>query len=83
MVMKEKLISLLVMLIGDFKKNSLEHRLFNSITLANGIINIIGAFGTFYLPNFIVLFALNFGTGIVFLFLYYLARVKSIYYILY
>lgn len=81
--MKEKLISLLVMLIGDFKKNSLEHRLFNSITLVNGILNIIGSFGTFYLPNFLVLFLLNFGTGIVFLFLYYLARVKSIYYILY
>ena len=81
--MKEKLISLLVLLIGDFKKNSLEHRLFNSITLVNGILNIIGSFGTFYLPNFLILFVLNFGTGILFLFLYYLARVKNIYYILY
>ncbi|MBK6607538.1 MAG: adenylate/guanylate cyclase domain-containing protein, partial [Leptospiraceae bacterium] len=81
--MKEKLISLLVLLIGDFKKNSLEHRLFNSITLANGILNIIGSFGTFYLPNFLILFVLNFGTGILFLILYYLARVKNIYYVLY
>ncbi|MBK9503228.1 MAG: adenylate/guanylate cyclase domain-containing protein [Leptospiraceae bacterium] len=81
--MKEKLISLLVLLIGDFKINSLEHRLFNSITLANGILNIIGSFGTFYLPNFLILFVLNFGTGILFLILYYLARVKNIYYVLY
>ncbi|HMV44446.1 MAG TPA: adenylate/guanylate cyclase domain-containing protein [Leptospiraceae bacterium] len=81
--MKQKLISILVLLIGDFKKNSLEHRLFNSIALANGIINIFGSFGTFYLPNFLILFSLNFGTGIVFLILYYLARFKSIYYILY
>ena len=79
--MKQKLVSLVVLLIGDFKKNSLEHRLFNSITLVNGILNILGSFGTFYLPNF--LFLLNFGTGIVFLILYYLSRVKSIYYILY
>ncbi|MBK8396603.1 MAG: adenylate/guanylate cyclase domain-containing protein [Leptospiraceae bacterium] len=81
--MKQKLVSLVELLIGDFKKNSLEHRLFNSISLVNGILNIIGSFGTFYLPNFMFLFLLNFGTGIVFLILYYLARVKSIYYILY
>ncbi len=81
--MKQKLVSLVVLLIGDFKKNSLEHRLFNSITLVNGILNILGSFGTFYLPNFIFLFLLNFGTGIIFLILYYLSRVKNIYYILY
>lgn len=81
--MKQKFKNWLIYLIGDPKKSSLEHRLFNSISLVNGIINILGSFGTFYLPNFLILFSLSFFTGILFLFFYYLSRFKNIYYVLF
>jgi adenylate cyclase len=81
--MKKKIINSVEFLIGNFKKNSLQHRLFNSISLVNGILNILGSVGTFYLPNFWILFLLNFVTGCIFLFMYYLSRFKNIYYILF
>ncbi len=81
--MNEKIKNLMFYLIGNPKKSSLEHRLFNSISLVNGVINILGSFGTFYLPNFLILFTLSFVTGILFLFFYYLSRFKNIYYALF
>ncbi|EMN29213.1 hypothetical protein LEP1GSC083_0747 [Leptospira interrogans serovar Pyrogenes str. L0374] len=38
------------------KKNSLEHRLFNTVSFVNGILNIFGAFSSFYLENFLAIF---------------------------
>lgn len=81
--MKQKLLKLLYNLVGDPHENSLEHRLFNSIALVNGISNLFGSFQTFFLPNFLYLFILNFGIGILFLVFYYFSRFKSIYYILF
>ena len=70
-------------LIGDPRNTSLEHRLFNAISLINGVANTAGAFFTFYLPNFAVLFSINFGTGILFLIFYWFSRFRNIYHSLY
>lgn len=81
--MKEFFSRISAKLFGDPKLNSLEHRLFNTVTLVNGIINIIGSVGVFYLDNFLYLLLLQVGTGIVFLFLYWISRFRGIYYVLY
>ncbi|GBF48711.1 adenylate/guanylate cyclase [Leptospira ryugenii] len=81
--MASHLISIIYYLFGDPKKNSLEHRLFNTISLVNGTLNIFGALGSFYLENFYIIFALNFISGLLLIYMYYLSRVKSIYYALY
>ncbi|MDX1957644.1 MAG: adenylate/guanylate cyclase domain-containing protein [Leptospiraceae bacterium] len=81
--MKNKILEFIYKLIGEPKKSSLEHRLFNSVSLVNGIINILGSFATYSLENFIVLFCLNFGTGILFLVMYYFSRFRNIYYVLF
>lgn len=69
-------------LIGNAKFNSLEHRLFNSISLLNGVTNILGSFNTFSTYDFNI-FLLNISTGIVFLFMYYMSRIRRVYYALY
>ncbi|TGL66457.1 adenylate/guanylate cyclase domain-containing protein [Leptospira jelokensis] len=69
--------------LGDPKKHSLEHRLFNTVSLVNGLLNLLGVFGVFYLENYLILVSLNVGSGILMLAMYYLSRVKSIYFILY
>ncbi|EMY77178.1 adenylate/guanylate cyclase catalytic domain protein [Leptospira weilii serovar Ranarum str. ICFT] len=68
---------------GDPKKNSLEHRLFNTVAFVNGTLNIFGAFSSFYLENFMVIFLLNFVSGILLIGMYFISRVKSIYYSLF
>ena len=70
-------------LIGDPKFNSLEHRLFNTFSLMNGLLNVIGAFSNLFISNSLFLFLLNFITGILFLILFFISRLKNIYYILY
>ncbi|PJZ86398.1 adenylate/guanylate cyclase domain-containing protein [Leptospira harrisiae] len=70
-------------LLGDPKKHSLEHRLFNTVSLVNGLLNLFGTFGVLYLENYLVLIALNVGSGLLMLAMYYLSRVKSIYFSLY
>lgn len=78
----KKLRSTLYFFTGDPRFHRLEHRLFSTISLLNGISNSLGAFNFFsnYSP---FLFALNLGTGILFLVFYYFSRVKSIYRTLY
>lgn len=71
------------LLLGDPKKHSLEHRLFNSVSLVNGVLNLLGIFGLTYLENFWILAILNFVSGGFMLVMYYLSRFKSIYYVLY
>ncbi|MCE9501941.1 MAG: hypothetical protein K8R21_15785, partial [Leptospira sp.] len=77
------LFGLLTKAIGNPRTNSLEHRLFNTFSLVNAVLNIAGSFSTFYLENFLVLFALNFGSGILFCGMYYLSRFRGIYFNLY
>ncbi len=77
------LISAIYYLFGDPKKNSLEHRLFNTIALVNGLLNILGALGSFYLPNFEIIFLLNLTSGLLMIGMYFISRIKSIYYILF
>ncbi|TGL02210.1 adenylate/guanylate cyclase domain-containing protein [Leptospira bouyouniensis] len=69
--------------LGDPKKHSIEHRLFNTVSLVNGILNLFGVFGVLYLENYQILICLNVGSGLLLLAMYYLSRVKSIYFILY
>ena len=78
-----KILSLLEKLIGSFQTQSMEHRLFNSVSLLNGIINLFGAFTAFYLPNAFLISSINFLTGILFLTFYYFSRFKNVYYRLY
>lgn len=60
--------------LGDALCCSMEQRLFNGITLINGILNLIGAFMVLKLPNGIVLCMLHVGAGIAFLLFYTLSR---------
>ncbi|MCG6145063.1 adenylate/guanylate cyclase domain-containing protein [Leptospira bandrabouensis] len=69
--------------LGDPKKHSLEHRLFNTVSLINGLLNLLGVFGVLYLENYQILISLNVGSGLLMLAMYYLSRVKSIYFSLY
>lgn len=77
------MIKIAYFLFGNPKFHSLEHRLFNTVALVNGTLNIFGVFGVAYLDNFEVLLALNLISGLIMLFMYYLSRVKSIYFVLY
>ncbi|TGK19403.1 adenylate/guanylate cyclase domain-containing protein [Leptospira fluminis] len=81
--MKFRFLNFVFFLVGDPKKNSLEHRLFNSVALINGLLNIIGS--VFLPPSeyYLRILLLNSVSGIALLAMYYLSRVKSIYYSLY
>ncbi|MBX7057727.1 MAG: adenylate/guanylate cyclase domain-containing protein [Leptospirales bacterium] len=64
---------------GDPRRNSLEHRIFNSLALFSAAANLGGLPGA---PDKISFF-LSLGSGILFLVYYYFSRVHSIYYSLY
>ncbi|WP_036043944.1 adenylate/guanylate cyclase domain-containing protein [Leptospira alstonii] len=81
--MTDPILKIVYFLFGDPKKNSLEHRLFNTVAFVNGTLNIFGAFSSFYLENFMVIFLLNFVSGILLIGMYFISRVKSIYYSLF
>ena len=68
-------------LIGDSRLWSLEHRLFNSFALLNGVSNTLGSLNPS--SNYSWLFALNLGTGILFLVFFYFSRFRSFYQSLY
>jgi adenylate cyclase len=70
-------------LFGDPRLFSLEHRLFNTISLLNAVANIGGAFAVLGMENGAFLFFLNFGTGLLFLLFYYLARFRNAFAYLY
>jgi len=69
--------SITTTLFGDPRRFALEHRLFNTISLLNAIANIGGAFAVLNQRNYEFLFALNFGTGVLFLVFYYLSRFRN------
>src|SRR5689334_18252376 len=81
--MVHSLKSLMYALVGDPRSFALEHRLFNTISLLNGLANIGGAFAVMSMRNYAFLFALNFGAGLLFLIFYYLSRFHHIYQQLY
>jgi adenylate cyclase len=70
-------------LFGDPRTFLLEHRLFNTVTLLSAIANIGGALGVMSQRDYLVLLALNLGTGLLFLLFYYLARFRGLYQRLY
>src|SRR6185503_8400541 len=67
----------LATLYGDPRYTSLEHRLFNTISMLNTVANIGGAFVVLVSRNQKYLFILHLVTGIVFLVFYYLARMRN------
>lgn len=70
-------------LFGDPRRDALEHRLFNTITLLSAVANIGGAFAVSFQRHYLFLFTLNLGTGILFLLFYYLGRFRRAYDYLY
>lgn len=70
-------------LFGDTRRYTLEHRLFNTISLLNASANIGGSFAALGPENRSLLFALHFGTGILFLSYYYFSRFRGVYRALY
>ncbi|MGZ3691542.1 MAG: adenylate/guanylate cyclase domain-containing protein, partial [Pseudobdellovibrio sp.] len=73
----ERLKKLLVYLVGDYRHFSLEERLFNTISLLNGLLNILGLAGLLQLQSFAFLFLTQLVTGIFFLVCYYFSRFGS------
>ena len=69
--------SLTARLFGDPRRFALEHRLFNTISLLNAVANIGGAFAVLSQRNYVFLFALNLGTGLLFLVFYYFSRFRN------
>src|SRR5438445_724459 len=70
-------------LFGDPRRFALEHRLFNTISLLSAIANIGGSFVVLSMEHYVLLLALNLGTGILFLLFYYLSRFRGAYDYLY
>lgn len=81
--MWQRLNSTSAALFGDPRLFSLEHRLFNTISLLNAAANIGGAFAVLNMENGAFLFFLNFGTGLLFLLFYYLSRFRKAFEYLY
>lgn len=81
--MMQRLNSISAALFGDTRLFSLEHRLFNTISLLNAAANIGGAFAVLSMENGAFLFFLNFGTGLLFLLFYYLSRFRKAFEYLY
>ncbi len=68
---------------GDPRHYSLEHRLFNTISLLNAVTNIGGAFTITANNNHTFLLILQLGTGVLFLIFYYFSRFRNLYRSLY
>ena len=66
-------------LAGDHRRYSLEHRLFNSISLLNAVTNIAGAFTVFDASQAKFLVPLQLITGVVFFGIYYGSRIRHAY----
>src|SRR5689334_16912869 len=64
---------------GDPRHYSLEHRLFNTISLLNGITNCGGALLILDQRNYVFLLLLQLGTGVGFLIFYYFSRFHDLY----
>ncbi|MCE9596616.1 MAG: adenylate/guanylate cyclase domain-containing protein [Spirochaetia bacterium] len=82
--MRQFAVRLFFSLVGNVKEHSLEHRLFSTISLINGIANIFGSFAYLLQPTTGMLqFGINFITGVLFLGMYFLSRFKMVYNALY
>ncbi|TGK01071.1 adenylate/guanylate cyclase domain-containing protein [Leptospira semungkisensis] len=81
--MQQKILQLVYFIFGDPKKNSLEHRLFNTISLVNGILNIVGSVFEEEAEYSARIIFFNVVSGLILLIMYYFSRVKSIYYSLF
>lgn len=74
---------ILAYLFGDARSFSLEHRLFNTISLLNSFANLGGMLRFLDLKNQWMLFVLHLGTGLLFVLFYYLSRFYNTYRALY
>ncbi|PJZ69280.1 adenylate cyclase [Leptospira perolatii] len=81
--MTDKILNLVFILVGDPKKNSLEHRLFNAVALINGVSNVLGSIFLVEQEYYYRVLALNLISGLAMLGMYYFSRMKSIYYSLF
>lgn len=81
--MLESIYRILSTVIGDPRRYTLEHRLFNTISLINAVTNIGGAFGISHALNRSFLLVLHLLTGALFFFFYYLSRSRGLYRLLY
>lgn len=66
-------------LFGDHRYYTLEHRLFNIVSLLNAIANFGGSIAALGGANYLFLFALHLTTGILFLAYYYFSRFRGAY----
>lgn len=73
----------LAALFGDDRHFSLEHRLFNTISLLNAAANLVGALGMLSLTGGRFLILLQTGTGLLFLACYFLSRFRNAFRALY
>src|SRR5688500_16924547 len=64
---------------GDPRYYSLEHRLFNTISLLNAVTNLGGALFILNKHNYPFLLLLQVGTGVLFLIFYYFSRFRNLY----
>ncbi len=72
----KKIANAFYLLIGPPNRFSLEHRLFNAISFANGVFNLFGLLFVIHLANFFTIFVIYFTSGIFYLLLWYLARFR-------
>jgi adenylate cyclase len=70
---------LLAALCGDPRQDALEHRLFNTVSLLNGVANLGGALGVLLFDRSPFLVALHVGTGFLFLACYGCSRLNGTY----
>src|SRR5262249_802692 len=70
---------LIAALVGDDRRTSLEQRLFNSLTLLNGVSNLLGCLTLPKSGMFGPLVILQSGTVVLFLVLYGLSRLRGVY----
>jgi adenylate cyclase len=64
---------------GNARTCPLEHRLFNTISLLNGVSNLVGALFIVERRNYVFLLLLTVATGALFLAFYYLSRFRNLY----
>src|SRR4051794_1279079 len=64
---------------GNPRAYLLEHRLFNTISLLNGVSNLVGALFIIDSRNYVFLLLLTLTTGALFLAFYYLSRFRNLY----
>lgn len=72
--MQETINNIIQKLVGDYRAYTMEHRLFNSVTLLSGATNVLGSFFPLVLSGNKFLFLWQLIIGLVFLVFYFLSR---------